>query len=61
MNVAIQLLDSQSKANFERQAINTMKFVEQDVDTIVFQSNSILGDGTTAQVSAMLTGKKQVP
>ena len=60
INVAIQMFDSQSKANFQRQAIKTMKFIEEDEDTIIFQSNSILGDGTTAQISAMLTGRQGI-
>eukprot|EP00111_Clytia_hemisphaerica_P010755 TCONS_00031414-protein len=56
INIAIQMYDSQSRANFQRHAIKTMDFLEKDVDSFIFQSNSIVGDGTTAQISAMLTG-----
>lgn len=56
MNVAIQMFDSQSNANIRRQAVRTIQYLEQDEHSFIFNANSIVGDGTTAQVSAMLTG-----
>ena len=56
VNIAIQMIDSESRANFQRQAVKTMEFLENDDDAFVFESNSILGDGTPAQIMPLLTG-----
>ena len=56
VNIAIQMVDSQSLANFQRQAVKTMAFLENDDDAFIFESNSILGDGTPAQIMPLLTG-----
>lgn len=56
MNIALLMFDSQSRANFQRQTVKTMTFLENDEDTVIMKGHSISGDGTTAQLSAMLTG-----
>ena len=50
------MIDSQSLANFQRQAVKTMEFLNNDDDAFIFESNSILGDGTPAQIMPLLTG-----
>lgn len=57
-NIAIVLFDSQSNANFHRHMPKTMKFLQSDERSLVFKANTIVGDGTTPQVVAMLTGLK---
>ena len=57
-DVAILLFDSQSAANFKRLLPKTSDFLHSDERSFVFKGNTIVGDGTTPQVTAMLTGHK---
>ena len=50
------MIDSQSRANFDRQLIKTMELLNKDEDTIILKGQTIVGDGTTAQIAAMLIG-----
>lgn len=46
VNIAIRMVDSQSLANFQRQAMKIMEFLKNDDDAFIFESNSNLGYGT---------------
>ena len=56
LNVALIMFDSQSAANVERAMPKSLKFLRRKQGTIELKGNSIVGDGTTAQLCAMLTG-----
>eukprot|EP00112_Aurelia_sp_Birch-Aquarium-sp1_P005764 Seg1653.6 transcript_id=Seg1653.6/GoldUCD/mRNA.D3Y31 product="hypothetical protein" protein_id=Seg1653.6/GoldUCD/D3Y31 len=55
-NVAFIMLDSQSKSNIIRKLPRLYNYLNKDENTFIFDGQSIVGDGTTAQLSAMLTG-----
>ena len=55
-NVAFIMLDSQSKSNVIRKLPKIYDYLNKDKNTFIFDGQSIVGDGTTAQLSAMLAG-----
>ena len=50
------MFDSTSEAQFRRKMPKTRHFLEKELKTVFFEGEGIVGDGTTAQLSAMLTG-----
>ena len=62
-NIAFVMFDSQSAANFERKLIKTFKFLKDDEHTVILKGHTINGDGTTAQLCALLVGilEKDLP
>ena len=55
-NVAFLMIDSQSASNVKRRLRRVYDHLSRDEDTFIFEGHSIVGDGTTAQLSAILTG-----
>lgn len=50
------MFDSTSAAHFHRKMLKSVEFLKKDLKTIFFKGEGIVGDGTTAQLTAMLTG-----
>jgi len=62
LDIALIMYDSTSAANFKRKMPNTLEYLTKDLNSILLEGETIVGDGTTAQLCAMLTGiaeKKQ--
>ena len=55
-NVAFIMFDSQSKSNVIRKLPKIYDYLKKNKNTFIFDGQSIVGDGTTAQLSAMLAG-----
>lgn len=55
-NVIALMFDSTSAANWQRMMRMTDSYLRTHLNAITFKGHSIVGDGTTAQLSAMLTG-----
>ena len=55
-NVAFLMIDSQSASNVKRKLKKVYNYLLNDKTTFIFEGHSIVGDGTTAQLSAILTG-----
>ena len=56
VNVALLMLDSISNSMFRRTMLKTYARLEKNPNSFIFKGHSIVGDGTTAQLCAMLTG-----
>jgi len=56
LNVALIMFDSTSAANFRRKMPNTLEYLTKNLDSLLMEGETIVGDGTTAQLCAMLTG-----
>ena len=57
LNVLIIGFDSTSRANFERKMGGVISFLKTRMTTYFMKGMSIVGDGTTPALTAMLTGK----
>jgi len=55
-NVAMLMVDSQSASNVKRRLRKAYEYLQKDENTFIFEGHSIVGDGTTAQLSAILAG-----
>ena len=55
-NVLLLMIDSQSASNVKRKLKRVYDYLTKDDDSFIFEGQSIVGDGTTAQLSALLTG-----
>ncbi|KAL9978380.1 hypothetical protein ACROYT_G015885 [Oculina patagonica] len=56
LDVALIMYDSTSAANFKRKMPNTLEYLTKNLNSILLEGETIVGDGTTAQLSALLTG-----
>lgn len=56
LNVLMLMFDSTSAAQFQRKMRRSLDYLSNEVESIFFKGEGIVGDGTTAQLSAMLTG-----
>ena len=56
VNVLLVGFDSTSSAQMQRALPKMYKFLKDDLHSYVFNGYSIVGDGTTPQLTAMLTG-----
>lgn len=56
LDVALIMLDSVSNAQFRRKMPHTLEYLNEQPTTVFLQGETIVGDGTTAQLSAILTG-----
>ena len=56
MNVVALMFDSTSAANWQRLMRKSNNYLHTHLNAISFKGHSIVGDGTTAQLCAMLTG-----
>lgn len=55
-NIVLMGLDSTSSANFKRKLRKSFKYLVKKLKAFVFNGYSILGDGTTPALTAILTG-----
>ncbi|XP_028403231.1 uncharacterized protein LOC114525964 [Dendronephthya gigantea] len=58
-NVLLLGFDSTSSAQMQRALPNVYKFLKDDLNSFMFRGYSIVGDGTTPQLTAMLTGQTE--
>ena len=56
LNILIIGIDSVSHANAQRKLPKVYKLLKDDFEAFIFNGHSIVGDGTTEQLAAMLTG-----
>lgn len=56
-NVVLIMLESQSAANAERNMKHTFQYLRERESSFIFKGHSIVGDGTTDQLCAMLVGQ----
>ena len=56
LNILIIGIDSLSHSNARRKLPNVYKYLKNELSSMVFNGHSIVGDGTTEQLTAMLTG-----
>lgn len=56
LNVAFIMFDSTSHANFKRKLPKTLEYLTKNLNTVFLQGETIVGDGTTAQLCGMFTG-----
>ncbi|XP_047126415.1 uncharacterized protein LOC100210485 [Hydra vulgaris] len=59
LDVVFLMIDSQSNANFHRQLKKTTPQLLKDQNTIILNGHTIVGDGTTAQLAAILIGEHE--
>ncbi|XP_071502908.1 uncharacterized protein [Diadema antillarum] len=57
LNVMMLAIDSTSKMNFIRHMPKSLSFLEEDPQTVVFNSYNIVGQATAGNMIPMLTGK----
>ena len=57
MSIAILGFDSMSRMSWHRRLKDTRKYFKDDLGAIELESHNIVGDGTTAVMFPMLTGK----
>ncbi|XP_068675511.1 uncharacterized protein [Montipora foliosa] len=56
LNVALIMFDSTSAANFRRKMPKSLEYLTHNLKSILMRGETIVGDGTTAQLAALLTG-----
>ena len=56
LNILIVGMDSLSHANAKRKLPKLYDYLEKELGAIMFNGHSIVGDGTTEQLTAILTG-----
>ena len=56
-NVALIMLESQSAANIQRKMPRGLSYLESMQNSFIFKGHTIVGDGTTDQLCAMLVGR----
>lgn len=56
LNILILGIDSLAHANAQRKLPKVYEFLKKDLGAFIFNGHSIVGDGTTEQLAAMLTG-----
>ena len=57
LNILIIGIDSTSNGHAQRQLPKSYKFIRDVLHGYIFMGHSVVGDGTTEQVAAFLTGK----
>ncbi|XP_065064122.1 uncharacterized protein LOC135690486 [Rhopilema esculentum] len=55
-NIALLMVDSQSASHWKRRMPKIYSYLKNDKNTFIFDGHTIVGDGTTAQLSAILAG-----
>ncbi|PFX24499.1 uncharacterized protein LOC111331587 [Stylophora pistillata] len=56
LDISLIMFDSTSAANFQRKMPNTLEYLTKHLNSVVLEGETIVGDGTTAQLCALLTG-----
>ncbi|XP_066923745.1 uncharacterized protein [Clytia hemisphaerica] len=59
LNVMYLMIDSISRASGQRYLNETYKMLEEDPNSVIMKGHTIVGDGTTAQVLAILVGEQE--
>ena len=59
MNVIMIGLDSTAHSHFQRKLGKVYEFLKNDLKSFIFNGYSIVGDGTTPALLALLTGRKE--
>ena len=57
INILIIGIDSLSYSNMRRKLPKLYQFLKDDLKALFYKGHNIVGDGTTPQLTAMLTGK----
>ena len=57
LNVMMVGMDSTSHAHFQRKLGPVYKYLKEDLQSVIFNGHSIVGDGTTENVVGMLVGR----
>jgi len=57
VNVMIVGIDSMSNAHFQRALPDAYKYLKDDLKSVILRGYTIVGDGTTPALTAMLTGQ----
>ena len=57
LNILIIGMDSLSLGNARRSLPILYKYINEELQGLIFKGHAIVGDGTTPQMTAMLTGK----
>ena len=57
LNVMMVGMDSTSHVHFQRKLGPVYKYLKEDLQSVIFNGHSIVGDGTTANVVGMLVGR----
>ena len=55
-NIVLMGFDSTSNANFKRKLKRSFRFLVEKLDAFIFNGYTVIGDGTTAALTAILTG-----
>ena len=58
INILTIGLDSLSYGNTRRKLAKLYEFLDKDLKALFFKGHTVVGDGTTPQLTAMLTGKQ---
>ena len=58
LNILIIGVDSLSHAGAKRKLPKIYEFLKKDLDSYIFEGHTVTGDGTTQQLTPMLTGRK---
>ena len=58
LNILIICIDSLSHASARRKLPKIYDFLQHEVDAFIFNGHTVVGDGTTEQMTALLTGLK---
>ena len=57
LNIMMVGLDSTSHAHFQRKLGPVYKYLKEELQSVIFNGHSIVGDGTTENVVGMLVGR----
>lgn len=57
LNIMILAFDGTSAAHFERMLPKTYAYLKDNLESIIFKGYSVVGESTTPQLTALLTGK----
>ena len=60
LNVAVVVFDSTSLAHFRRVFPRVEAYMKSELNSVFFEGHSIVGDGTTPALTAMLTGEGKI-
>ena len=59
LNIIMLGFDSTSHSHFQRKLGKVYKYLKEDLKSFIFKGYSVVGDGTTPALLALLTGKKE--
>ena len=59
LSVVIIGLDSLSAAHFQRALPEAYKFMKEEMNSVFLKGYSVVGDGTTPALAALMTGKQR--